>query len=204
MRKEEEHRIEAIHGWFAEHVATVHESKWPDTPVSVTMVDFRSPGTGQYSMRFLLCGHKLFVTGDIVDAVFSLTEEASLKSLANYDTTYLYEKMSCIDDLEKGFDFSRDVAVEDIQNYFADKDDWFEKDSPEWKATVRREQRLLAAAKDCIGFADWQQAVEEEYEDDAVCDPEEMSLVFTFGSVYSYGFLAIQEGLRMAKKQLCK
>ena len=204
MRKEEECRIETIHGWFAEHIATMHESCWPDSPVSVTLVDFHRPGTGQYFMRFLMCGQKLFVTGDIVDAVFSLTEEAELKSLANYDTTYLYEKMSCIDDLEKGFDFSRDVAVEDIQNYFADKDDWFEKDSPEWKATVRREQRLLAAAKDCIDFFDWREAVEEEYEDDAVCDPEEMSLVFTFGSVYSYGFLAIQEGLRMAAKQICK
>lgn len=204
MRKEEERRIETIHGWFAEHVATIHEAKWPDTPVSVTMVDFRSPCTGQYSMRFLLCGCKLFVTGDIVDAVFSLTEEANLKSLANYDTAYLYEKLSCIDGFDKGLDFSRDVAIEDIKNYFVDKDEWFEKESPEWKAAAKREKRLLDAVKYCIDFADWQQAVGEEYEDDSVCDPEEMSLLFTFGSVYSYGFLAIQEGLRIAEKQLCK
>ena len=205
MRKEEEQRIENIHEWFANHVASMHESTWTDNPATVTLVDFHRPGTGQYFMRFLMCGNKLFVTGDIVNAVFSLTEKADLLSLSKYDTAYLYEKMSCIDDRDKGYDFSSDVALEDIKAYFADKDDWFDEGSAEWKAAERREKRLLSAAADCIGFSDWREAVREEYETySTISDTEEEGLVSSFGSVFSYGFLAVQEGLRMAARIIYK
>lgn len=83
-----------------------------------TIIDWQSKtGSGVNSIRFLLSGHSLVVTGDLGDAVFTLTEPARLDRIAGYHTDYLMSKLSCG---SASYRFDRDLAFQALDEQKAE------------------------------------------------------------------------------------
>lgn len=82
--------------WFCNHQATMHDYTSAKGD-KISVIDWRKPGTGVYSVRYLLDRNYLHVTGDCGDALYQLTEEATLERLAHYDMDYLFGKLRCMD-----------------------------------------------------------------------------------------------------------
>ena len=74
--------------WFANHKATLRD--YVDAEGNtITVIDWRKPGTGVFAIRYILDSNYLSVTGDAGDAIYQLTEKAELKHLAHYGMDYM-------------------------------------------------------------------------------------------------------------------
>jgi hypothetical protein len=74
---------------FKDHKASI------DTDAKTTIISY-SKGSSAFRIDYILYQNKLVVTGDWDTAVFMLTEEATLKSLATeYELDYLMGKCIC-------------------------------------------------------------------------------------------------------------
>ena len=94
MREIEEMEQEIKDKWFNNHEAKITEYD------GITILDWREPGTSIYSVRYIFCGSRLYVSGDIGDAIFNLTWIATPQSFNNIDQTrgfcFVYSKFRAL------------------------------------------------------------------------------------------------------------
>mgnify|MGYP000947007397 CR=1 FL=1 len=127
--------------WFKEHKATYE--KLSDNTVVLT---FKKPNTNMYYVRYVLDKNVLFITGDIGDAVFCLTEKADLKTLAtDYNNHYLFGKLRAD---REAYDFDSEKAIKTFKEYFGceyldteyyDRISEFDADCSEWVFDLGKE-----------------------------------------------------------------
>ncbi|WP_438310869.1 hypothetical protein [Sporosarcina sp. FA9] len=98
--------------WFKDHVATVTEHD------GVTILDWRKPGTFMYALRYVMVGNKLFISGDIGDAVYDLTWNATIESFDTVNLSYFTGKLSC--NSREKYDFNNSLAQQEIKECFID------------------------------------------------------------------------------------
>lgn len=181
--------------WFPRHKATLRDYVDVESN-TITVIDWREPGTGAFAIRYILDRNYLSVTGDAGDAVYQLTEKAELKHLANYGMDYMFSKLRCADD--DGIDFDSDIAVENIRETIKEN---FEDEDTSMYPVI---EAAIEAANESISSNDWQARL-------AVLDNEyNLNEVFgdwwewlpTCGDIYSHRAVGFWLGLKMAYKQL--
>lgn len=104
--------------WFKDHIATIKEHD------GVTILEWRKPGTFMYAVRYVMVGNKLFISGDIGDAVYDLTWNATIDSFDTANLSYFTGKLSC--NSRNKYDFNNKLARKEIKEYFID---WHDIDS---------------------------------------------------------------------------
>jgi len=92
--------------WFKDHVATIN------TYGDITVLEWAKPGTVIFSIRYVFDQNKMYVSGDLGEAVFKFTEKAFPERIARYGLSYFYEKLKAFSSDKK--DFSRVKANEYI------------------------------------------------------------------------------------------
>lgn len=205
MERIEKEREYIRNNWFKDHVATVTEHG------SVTFLDWSEPGTSFYSVRYIFSGSSLFITGDIGDAVFSLTRRATIDSFEGTNLSYLMRKLSCS---------SRDRWNFDDETAYQQLDEWLDEsihdltdDSGE--AIDDYHERIIQQCKDI--HRDLRSAV-FQYHNEAVykhevwrcyqeyddTDAEEFEMISDFGRQLPNEFIAYLLGIQMANEQLKK
>ena len=112
MDRIEKVRDEIRGHWFKDHVATITEHE------GVTILDWRKPGTFMYAVKYVMVGNKLFISGDIGDAVYDLTWEATIDSFDTVNLSYFTGKLSCSS--REKYDFNEKLAQAQINEYFID------------------------------------------------------------------------------------
>lgn len=195
-----------IKEWFENHVATF--TKYDGR---VSALDWRQIDSSSYCTRFVFDGSKMYVTGDIGDAVFCFTEKSSLKSITSYGISYFHGKLSALD--EDKYSFDSDEAIVRIRGEIKNiqEDECFdledEKDR-ERKETldnhIRILRRLIVATENCTCKSHWSYEVNQVYDDlcDYDCDIAEW--IFSAGDVIPYRVQGYLIGLKMAYEQLNK
>ena len=139
------------------------------------------------------------MTGDCGDALYQLTEEATLERLAHYDMAYLFGKLRCMDS-EGGLSFDTDTAVEGIR--------WFAKEYGEPQTSEAQEcfNEVIEAAEECSSLSEWNQRLavfdSSSYVFSDYFGTEWYEWMPSCGEVYSYQAVAFWLGLRMAYTQL--
>ena len=88
MDREEKIIKELKEYWFKDHKATL--TKHGDLEV----LDWRKPGTSNYAVRYIFDGYRMYVSGDIGEAVFNLTWKADINSFNGLHIGYFVEKMA--------------------------------------------------------------------------------------------------------------
>lgn len=184
--------------WFKEHEAT-YEKLSNDTVV----LTFKKPNTNMYYVRYILDKNALFITGDIGDAVFCLTEKADLKTLAtDYNNHYLFSKLRAD---REAYDFNTEKAIKAFKEYFGceylDTEDFDEDEKEKYNELV--DDFIVELRDECTSSDMLSHILSSEYYDrisefDADCS----EWAFDLGKELSWQALGWVVGLKMAYEQL--
>lgn len=184
MREDTERRIKE---WFKDHKATYTQHG------DMMVLDWRRPGTIFYYVRYVFDGLKLYVSGDMGEAVFWFTERAELNSIAGYNVHYFDEKLRAFSGERK--DFDSDQAVKAIQEWVNELDDDERYDIEDMGA-------LFACAKGCNTCREWAESVREHSDFISEVDPDYWEWVYKIGDEIPSRVQAYWIGLKMAAAQL--
>jgi len=190
--------------WFEHHIA-----KFTKLDENTSTLSWRKLGSSCYYTRFIFDGSRMFVTGDIGDAVFCFTEKASIASIVGYDLHYFHGKLSALDEDKYSFDSEQAInrIREEIKNIHDDECfDLDDKEDRERKETldnhIRILRRLINATRNCSCKSNWSYEVTQVYDDltDFDCDAAEW--IFSAGDVIPGRVQGYLTGLKMAYEQL--
>jgi hypothetical protein len=183
--------------WFKDHKATL--TKQGDLEVLV----WRNPNSGSYATRYVFDGSKMYISGDIGEAVFCLTWKANVHSFNDIYISYFMEKISAYN--EDRYDFDCNVASERLEQWKQDllEDREFENefDEEEFIETI---DNMIDDVANCNGEEQWAwEYVNEKYSDFiSENDPDYWEWMYKIGRVIPQRIYAYLVGLQMASEQL--
>ncbi|TLG77331.1 DNA polymerase [Culicoidibacter larvae] len=184
-----------INNWFENHTATMEYQG------NIQVIEWREPGTRMYSVKYVLDGSNVFVTGDLGTATFRLTESATIHNLARYAKDYFIGKLVCAQ--HGTFSFDIETARKHLR---------------EWKQEIDEEELyygsesipafydyLMTHSKDITHEFDWKRLV--ELAADAVnvwytLDSEDLSCICEYGQELDINLIAYYVGLQRACSEL--
>jgi hypothetical protein len=91
--------------WFAEHVADYQEHG------ELKVLVWKKPGTSMYYCRYVFDGSKMYVSGDIGEAVFWFTEKADLFNQCAYSLEYFESKLAAYGESRRDFDSEKAIKA---------------------------------------------------------------------------------------------
>lgn len=197
MDREEKIVKELKEDWFKDHKATV--KKYDE----ITVLDWRKPGTNNYAVRYVLDGYRMYISGDIGEAVFNLTWKATIESFNDLNIGYFVSKMAAGEKTTYESEVAEKALIEWKNERLEEPEAFFnsEAEQAEFEILV---DRLIDAANECNSTEQWAwQFVNGEYEEDiSKFDCDYWEWMYNIGNAvpyHAYGFLI---GLQMAAKQL--
>lgn len=197
MNRECRIKEEIKNHWFKNHIATLKDYG------ELKVLDWKAPGTIVYYCRFVFDGNKMYVSGDIGEAVFNLTWEADVHSFNGISTSYFMEKMAAYSDNK--YDFDSEEAVKTLKEWKEQllEDREFE-DAFERECFIDNINGLIGAASGCSSEGEWAwDCVNNEYYDFiSENDVDYWEWIYNIGRVVPcriYGYIV---ALQMASEQL--
>lgn len=158
-------------------------------------------GTAAYQVIYVLSGNRVFVSGDLGDAIYSLTCKATLENIKDFNLSYFTGKLTASEGSK--YNFSEQKAKEEIKDYIFD---WCDVESVSELDSETR--NLYKALKDAVSEAGssemfsamvyhiWQNSNVSRF------DSEAASLIAKVGQLLSYRIIAYWVGLQMIIEQL--
>ena len=188
---------EIKNNWFSDHVAKLTEYD------EVSILEWKEPGTSMYSVKYIMSGNKLMISGDLGEAIFDLTWNASVGSFEDIHLGYLMGKLSCS---SRGkFNFDEDLALKQLKEWAANQLYGEEND-----AFIEDIKEVYESIKDCIEDSStidsYDHAIYNYYVNtyEGELDSEIFSSFSEFGREYKSVFPAYLIGLQMANEKLKK
>lgn len=194
MERIEKERQYIRENWFKDHVATVTEHD------GVTILDWRKPGTSFYSVRYIFSGSSLFITGDIGDAVFSLTWRATIDSFEKVNLGYLMGKLSCCS--RERWNFNSEKAYKELDEWLDERIHDLEDDEKSIQVVKDIHFDLRRAVREYDNEAVYKHEVWRCYQEYDDTDAEEFEVISDFGRQLPNEFIAYLLGIQMANEQL--
>lgn len=180
--------------WFKNHIATVTEHE------GITILDWRELGTVCYSVRYIFASNKLYISGDIGEAIFDLTWLATPRSFNGVDLSYLMGKLSCCS--RKRWDFSERKAIKELKEWYSEAVfDCCDDDKKEIIGAYQTIKRLINGCSDPKEFEIELFSYYQENSFDYL-DSEDFSMFSDFGKELSNIFNAYLLGIKLANEQL--
>lgn len=177
-----------IRGNFKDHIATLTEHG------DLKVLDWKKPGTSFYYVRYVFDGYKMYITGDLGEAIFCLTWKADIGSFSNLSLGYFHEKLNayCSDK----YDFDSDKAVKRLREWL----NQLKEDEKEYEHD--KMQELFERARSCSEEWEWVEVI-HEYEDFiSDLDVDYWEWLYNIGREYPIRVFSYLIGLQMASKQL--
>lgn len=214
--KREGIEIELREGWFKNHKARLE-----NLSEDIAVLTWREPGTSAYGIRYVFDYNKIYITGDLGDAVLKIYGKVNLEKAANFDIYYFHKKLTATD--EEKWDFNEEKAIErlmkEIEQVNERKLEYLGLDditelSRELNAKEEEKVALLDeyiemfegmidSAKECSSRSHWVQCVYSEYLDSiSDYDSEFYEWIFDIGNEYPRSVQTYLIGLKMAHEQL--
>lgn len=191
--------------WFENHVA-----EFQNINDRISILEWYKPGSGFYYTRYVFDGGRLYISGDIGEAVFLLTEKASIESIKKYSVDYFHKKMSAYS--ESKYSFDSETAMErinkEIKYASEDKDyddngnELLTKNNEAINNYIASLKSLLAECKTCDSKGGWEFEVDKRYDDLSSYNSDIYEWIYNVGDVIPirvYGYLI---GIQMAAEQL--
>ena len=207
MSREETIKQEIKKHWFQEHKATL--TKHGD----LTVLNWRKEGTVCYAVRYVFDGDKMYITGDIGEALFWVTWKADIHSFNGISTHYFMEKMRAFSDERYDFDSNeakermekwRSEILEDRFPIDADEDNDDNKENFEREEFIDEMDDLIGEVDNCNTSSMWAGIVNSESYNSFISeyDCDYWEWIYSMGDVVPariYGYIV---GLQMASEQL--
>lgn len=177
--------------WFKNHIVKSIEGE-----EGFQRIIWGEKGTRMYQVEYILSGNMVFVTGDLGDAVYSLTCAATLENIKDFDLHYFTSKLTAHE--RERWDFDGRLAREQIDEYIFD---W--RDISHSNQLDEEEKELYEELQ--YATLNWnlqdhfEQAVVSIYENSSVewFDSEAASCIAECGRRLPLSFIAYWLGLKM-------
>lgn len=173
--------------WFKDHVAKL--TKHGDLEV----LEWGKPGTICYYVRYVFDGHRMYITGDLGEAVFCLTCKANVHTF-DIGLHYFDEKMKAYHSDRK--DFDSDKAVKRLREWLNE----IKENDVKYDHDKMRE--LFQETRDCNSNWEWIETLHRH--EDWICklDCGYWEWMYSIGDEYPARFVSYLVGLQMASEQL--
>jgi hypothetical protein len=182
---------EIRNNWFPDHQATLVGSE------GMQVLHWKQPGTSFYYAKYIMSGSDLIVTGDIGEAVFSLTCKATLENITDFHLSYLMGKL--VAHSGSRWSYNEQKALDELTEWY---EDW--RDEEEDVRLIQFHDELRTAAMEWSMSEHFRQDVYNIWQntDCHYIDGEEADMIADFGQEMPMRFIAYFEGLKMAYDQL--
>ncbi len=183
--KIEEIKSEWFHG---------HESKLAEYE-DHQILTWANPDRSDYTCQYILKGNKLFISGDVGEAVFVFTSHISLEYFRHINVPYFISKLTTSS--RRTHDYDTDKIESAIRRWELELlYEGVEIDRDKMRA-------MLMAAVQCSSAREWEFVFNTEYLDFAMALDEDIAeWIYTAGDTTSYSMIAYLVGLQEAHKQL--
>lgn len=183
-----ENAIQEIRDWFKDHVA---EIKGED---GLQVLYWQKPNTSIYFVKYVLSGNNVFISGDLGEAVYTLTFPATLKELKDCDLHYFTSKLSAF--CEERWDFDQKLAKKELDEYWR-----------EWEMADRYPDAdeiydgILDAINESATLEMYNAWLIPVYQNTSI-DTDDLEYISNFGKRLPYRLIAYWVGLKMAIEKL--
>lgn len=90
--------------WFKDHKAKLEKLS-----EDVSILTWRAPGTSSYYVRYVFDYNKIYITGDLGDAILKIYDKVDLEKAASFDIYYFHKKLTAME--EEKWSFNEDKAI---------------------------------------------------------------------------------------------
>jgi hypothetical protein len=194
-----EKAIKDIRNWFKNHTAKIQVLN-----DDITVIDWNK-GTFEFSMRIVLDRNKIYISGDLGEVVYILTEKATIESLANYYFDYFTEKLSCSRD--KVNDFNDEIALRDLKEWLVDRKQCGYAETEEEKQKVKwAYEDLKNIVYQVMTCEEWKTRLHDNYIQGILEEVDDLSetALWTVGEVPNMRLLSYLEAFKMINEQMLK
>ncbi|HBV97429.1 MAG: hypothetical protein JL50_08340 [Peptococcaceae bacterium BICA1-7] len=174
--------------WFKDHIATYTEQG------EIKVLQWKKPGTICYYVRYVFDGCKMYVSGDLGEAVFCFTETAELHIQSRYDLDYFEGKLRAYDGDRR--DFDNDKAVKRLREWLKE----LKEDGNGYDHDNMRE--LFERARECSRQDDWKFIVNDYSDFISELDQDYWDWMYGIGDEIPLRIQSYLIGLKMAAEQL--
>lgn len=174
--------------WFKDHKAELQDLG------EIQVLTWKKPGTGIYGIRCIFDGYRMYITGDLGEAVFLLTWKATIHSFADVSIDYFSEKLVAFSD--DRWAFNAEKAVKRLREWV--------NDLKESQVSYNHNdvRRLFEEARSCDTVDEWHWIVNKNYDWISNLDPDYFEWLFDIGDEYPARLQSYLIGLKMASEQL--
>ncbi|OIJ22042.1 hypothetical protein BKP45_05025 [Anaerobacillus alkalidiazotrophicus] len=176
--------------WFKEHKATLTQHG------DLQILEWKRPGTNTYYCRYVFDGYKMYISGDIGEAVFWLTWKSNVHSFDDIGVHYFEEKLAAYS--EERRDYDGDKAAKRLS---------------EWKKELIEEEvifdheefdEMILAAINCSNKNEWAYECVNDLYSELITelDHDYWEWIYNIGDMMPHRIIGYLVGLKMASKQL--
>lgn len=166
-------------------------------------ISFGKKGTRFYQVDYVLSDNMVYITGDLGDAVYSLTCQATLDNIKGDNLSYFTSKVTAHE--RSRWIFDSDLAQKDIEEYIFD---WCDVDNVDGLDEEERElyDELMSATTEWSSVEHFQTAVYSIYDRTNISwfDGEAAGCIADCGQRLNRVFVAYWLGLQMIIEELDK
>lgn len=199
----EKAKREIKENWFKNHTIKEIEGN-----VGLKRISFGSEKNNYYQIDYILSGNMVFVSGDLGEAVYTLTCDATLENIEHFDLSYFTSKLSAHS--RRRWDFNDELARKLIRECFSDwciDESDSEKELEYYLDDDEKElyQNLIDGTYQWSEYEDFENMVVwNNYNQTNVhwFDGECASVIASCGQKLPYHFVAYWLGLQMIHEQL--
>ena len=174
--------------WFNDHQATL--TKHGDLEV----IEWREPGTNIYYCRYVFDKNRIYISGDIGQAIFDLTWKATIHSFDDINLGYFYSKLSAFSDDKK--DFNSDNTVKRLREWLNNlHEDGTDYDHEEM-------EELFGRARSVTEHWEWVEAIHKQESFISELDVDYWEWMYGCGDEIPIRIKGYLIGLKMASEQL--
>lgn len=173
--------------WFKDHVAKVEGEE------GLQVIYWKEPGTFMYQTKYVLSGNNIFISGDIGEAVYTLTCSATLKNIKDFDLSYFTGKLSAF--CEERWDFDKDLAKKEL------KEHWDEYEMKDLEDGQEIYEGILSAIDESSSMGSYRAWLMTVYQDTSA-ESDLMECVWDFGKKMPHRLIGYWVGLQMIIEQL--
>jgi len=174
--------------WFKDHEISM---KIYD---GLQIIDWGRPNSGMYRIRYILSNNNIFISGDLGEAVYTLTCKATLKDIKDFNLHYFTQKLTAF--CGDRWDFDQDSARKRLADYW----EWYDiNERHEDGKDIYKD--ILSFISECISVEHYRQKLMTIYETTTV-DSSIIEDVWDFGQIIPSRLIGYWVGLQMISEEL--
>ena len=177
--------------WFKDHIAqyTLHGIYG-----NLSVLRWAKPGTGIFATRYMFDQNKMYVTGDLGEAVFCFSGRSDVFVQSQYNLHYFESKMAAYSDARREYDSSKALAgLREWLEELKDADIAYDHNQV---------QGLISDALSCNSVSEWHYCVDQRSDFISKLDSEYCEWMYNIGSEIPVRVHSYLIGLQMAAAQL--